>query len=87
MTLEELKNQVMFRTGNDAADLGDFLPHVVDYLNAVRIRHACRLLEQTNLGVSQVSQLTGFNSVVYFDRQFRRFTGQTPTAYTAQHRF
>ena len=33
MTLEELKRQVMFQTGNDAEDLGDFLPHVVDYLN------------------------------------------------------
>lgn len=34
MTLEEMKQQVMFQTGNDADDLGDFLPHVVDYLNA-----------------------------------------------------
>ncbi|MBP3647981.1 MAG: hypothetical protein J6K55_16370 [Clostridia bacterium] len=33
MTLEEMKQQVMFQTGNDADDLGDFLPHVVDYLN------------------------------------------------------
>jgi len=33
MTLEELKNRVMFQTGNDAADLGDYLPHVAEYLN------------------------------------------------------
>ena len=33
MTLEEMKQQVMFQTGNDAEDLGDYLPHVVDYLN------------------------------------------------------
>ena len=33
MTLEQMKQRVMFQTGNDAADLGDFLPYLVDYLN------------------------------------------------------
>lgn len=33
MTLVELKQQVMFQTGNDAQDLGDFQPHLTDYLN------------------------------------------------------
>ena len=33
MNLFELKQQVMFQTGNDAEDLGDFLPHLKDYLN------------------------------------------------------
>lgn len=59
---------------------------VVHYLNGVRIQNACRLMEQTNLPLSQVSQLCGFNSLAYFDRQFRRFTGQTPTDYSQQHR-
>jgi len=59
---------------------------VVHYLNAVRVRNACRLMEQTNLPLSQVSQLCGFNSLAYFDRQFRLCTGQTPTDYIQQHR-
>ena len=33
MNLLELKQQVMFQTGNDAEDLGDFQPHLTDYLN------------------------------------------------------
>lgn len=33
MNLLELKRQVMFQTGNDADDLGDFQPHLTDYLN------------------------------------------------------
>lgn len=33
MNLLELKRQVMFQTGNDADDLGDFHPHLTDYLN------------------------------------------------------
>ena len=33
MTLGEIKDQVMFQTNNDADDVGDFLPHLVDYVN------------------------------------------------------
>ena len=33
MTLAEIKNQVMFQTNNDAEDLGDYEPHINDYIN------------------------------------------------------
>lgn len=33
MNLSELKNTVMFQTNNDADDLGDFLPYLINYLN------------------------------------------------------
>ena len=33
MTLAEMKNQIMFQTNNDEDDIGDFLPHVDDYIN------------------------------------------------------
>ena len=33
MTFQEIKDQVMFQTNNDADDIGDFLPHVNDYVN------------------------------------------------------
>ena len=33
MTLSEIQEQVMFQSNNDADDLGDFLPHVDDYIN------------------------------------------------------
>lgn len=33
MTLAELKDRVMFQTNNDSEDVGDYLPHLVDYLN------------------------------------------------------
>ena len=33
MNLLQLKQQVMFETGNDAEDLGDYLPHLNDYIN------------------------------------------------------
>ena len=33
MNLLELKQQVMFQIGQDSGDLGDFHPHLTDYLN------------------------------------------------------
>ena len=33
MTLGEIKDQVMFQTNNDAEDVGDYLPHLIDYIN------------------------------------------------------
>jgi hypothetical protein len=33
MTFAEIKDQIMFQTNNDAEDIGDYLPHVNDYIN------------------------------------------------------
>ena len=33
MTLSEIQEQVMFQTNNDADDLGDYIPHINDYIN------------------------------------------------------
>lgn len=33
MTLAEIKSRVMFQTNNDDEDVGDYLPHLVDYIN------------------------------------------------------
>lgn len=33
MTLAEIQDQVMFQTNNDSDDLGDYTPHINDYIN------------------------------------------------------
>lgn len=33
MTLSSIQEQIMFQTNNDADDLGDFTPHINDYIN------------------------------------------------------
>lgn len=33
MTLAEIKAQIMFQTNNDAEDLGEYEPHLGDYIN------------------------------------------------------
>ncbi len=46
-----------------------------------RIRYAKTILEQTEDAISEIAQKCGFESDVYFMRQFKRRTGMTPTAY------
>lgn len=53
----------------------------VDYINRQRIRAACRLLDMTQLGVSQVGASVGFADPYYFSRCFRRVMGCPPLAY------
>lgn len=48
---------------------------------ASRIACSKRLLETTDEAITTISQLSGFETDVYFMRQFKRHVGMTPTAY------
>ena len=54
-----------------------------DYCNVVRIKQAKRLLEDTNLSVSQIAAQVGFNNITYFDRVFREIVLLSPRTYRA----
>jgi AraC-like DNA-binding protein len=54
------------------------------YLNDVRIREAKRLLEFTDLSISQIAEEIGMSSHSYFSRQFKLTTGLTPRQYRAR---
>ena len=53
---------------------------------ASRIACSKRLLEQTDEAIAAVSQMSGFETDVYFMRQFKRHVGMTPTAYRRIYR-
>lgn len=53
----------------------------IDYLNEFRVGMACKLLSGTTYNISQVSMLSGFNTISYFNRQFKKFMRCTPTEY------
>ncbi len=46
-----------------------------------RMSHACFLLESTNLGISEISQLIGYENISYFHRVFRKFHSMSPKKY------
>jgi len=50
----------------------------VEYLLNHRLRQAQRMLISTEKSITEISQTSGFESVAYFDRVFRRVFGCTP---------
>lgn len=52
-----------------------------EYLNLLRIDKGCCLLKETDLPISRIAELCGFNSFSYFSKKFKAATGKTPAAY------
>ncbi len=53
----------------------------VDYRNSRRIREACRLLEETDLSVTEIAHQCGFNNLANFNRRFLQEKGTPPRQY------
>ena len=54
-----------------------------DYVNNLRIEHACHLLRSTSLTIADIAQQSGFNSSQAFIRVFVRIKGITPSEHRA----
>jgi AraC-like DNA-binding protein len=52
-----------------------------DYLNNLRINHACHLLQTSNMSMKNIAQESGYHSVEYFNYIFKKFCGITPSQY------
>ncbi len=53
----------------------------IAYRNHVRLRHAKEMLEEGDISVTQIAEMTGFSSPQYFCDVFLTATGQRPTEY------
>ena len=51
------------------------------YLSALRIGKAKGLLVETELSVTEICFMTGFNNLTHFERVFKGLEGMTPSAY------
>jgi two-component system response regulator YesN len=60
-----------------------FSQHMVEgfsgYLNRIRIDQACRLLEEEDYTIAQISNMVGYSEQSYFSRVFKKMTGMTPS--------
>ncbi len=52
-----------------------------EFLSDVRIGHACKLLHEADLNISEVSYECGFNTLSNFNKQFKERMGVTPLRY------
>lgn len=57
-----------------------------EYLNNVRLRYSCSLLQSSELSVKEVAFASGYNSAEYFLYIFKKKMGITPREYKARHR-
>lgn len=56
------------------------------FVNEIRIGHACRLLLKKDLSVVQVCYESGYQSITNFNKFFRRITGKSPVGYRKEIR-
>jgi AraC-like DNA-binding protein len=57
-----------------------------DFLIAVRVEHACKLLREKNDNVSSICHDSGFSNLSNFNRYFRLQTGKSPLEYRRSFR-
>ena len=55
-----------------------------DYLNVLRVERAKDLLSNKQLTISEVAEQSGYSSVYYFSKIFRRKAGETPSQYRSK---
>lgn len=53
----------------------------IEYLNNLRIHEAQKLLSNTKLSISEISERVGYQSSTHFGRMFRSITGSSPREY------
>ncbi|MCF8346469.1 MAG: AraC family transcriptional regulator [Bacteroidales bacterium] len=53
----------------------------VEFLTQIRIAHACRLLKETELSVTEICYESGFHNWANFSAHFKKFCKMSPTAY------
>ena len=55
-----------------------------DYINSLRISHACRYLRHEKRPITEISALVGFSTPRTFNRAFLKCMGMTPSEYRKQ---
>ena len=57
----------------------------MEYLMEYRIQMAAKLLETTDLSITEIAMETGWGSSSYFTKTFRSFRGKTPNTYRKEY--
>jgi len=83
--LNELAKQVMMSKTYMCSYFKEIMKITIfEYIEQVRINNGCMLLKTTELSVTETALRSGFNSISYFNRVFKRILGISPRAYRAE---
>ena len=56
-----------------------------EFLNEIRIGHACKLLVNSNMSIGAICYEIGYNNISHFNRQFKTITGMTAKEYSRKY--
>ena len=59
---------------------------LIDYLNTIKVKNACKFLETTDKDMMEISQICGFNSSAYFSNVFHKIMKVSPSEYRKEHK-
>lgn len=57
-----------------------------EYLNKLKIELSIQLLLHTDLSIENICYDSGFNNLSHYNRQFKQFSGRSPSDYRSAHR-
>lgn len=58
---------------------------IQEFVNRIRIERVKELLEYQELNISEISQLLGFSNVAHLSSQFKKRTGESPSAFKSRY--
>jgi len=59
----------------------------IDFVNEIRIGHACKLLLEDQWTIAQIAYDSGFDSLSNFNRNFKKYIGHTPREYKGNYEY
>lgn len=82
LNIEIISNKIHVNASHMMRKFKEQTGETISYaINNKRISEACDMLENTNISISDISFMVGYNSVQYFGRIFKKMTGETPSNY------
>jgi len=95
LTLDDLAKKIGTNRGYVSGAINTvFGMSFCDYVNSLRVKHACKLLtvkegendSRCSITITEVAEESGFSSDAAFFRNFKKFTGTTPEVYRSSNR-
>ncbi len=88
ISLEEISNKVNMTTPAFCRYFKKITGKTfTQFVNEYRLAHAAKLLHEKQISITDVCFESGFNNFSHFNKQFKNYTGKSPSTYRNELRF
>ena len=86
LTLEDVANHVGKSRNYTSTLFNEAMGmNMMEYLNSVRMKHACTLMAYSDLSIEDIASECGFSNAKYFGKVFKSVVGISPARYRTSH--